>query len=259
MPLEPLRQARAKFLVLRCTPKGIEPIAVLIGHRLSEFEPRHQRLKITFSKQLSSQYYLSSNPHDNNPTTAKTTTTNMHFLQATTFLLAALSVQSVSAIPARNRDSLPSQCQNVRGICKPGESGVLRGPDMRTILNGKRSTKTRHSIKLSKTGNDKREQEMTFHAPKGAKKCNINWVQGAERKFTVKDSGLVQVYPVNSGSEAIGTADFTNWPQVQGEHSHIVTSVDCAEEMTFRIALQSDGSVNMKQDATNGWYMEYSC
>ncbi|OAX79532.1 hypothetical protein ACJ72_06145 [Emergomyces africanus] len=184
----------------------------------------------------------------------------MHLLQATAFLLAALSVQSVSAIPARKHDTLGSECKNVRGICKPGENGVLRWPDMRTILNGKRSTKIRGNINLSKAGSDKREQEMTFHAPKGAKKCNINWVQGAERKFVVKDSGLVELAPTKPGSsQTLGVADFTNWPQVEGAHSHIVTTVDCEEEMTFKISLRSDGSVRLNQDANNGWYMEYSC
>ncbi|KKZ62471.1 hypothetical protein EMCG_03134 [[Emmonsia] crescens] len=183
----------------------------------------------------------------------------MHFLQATAFLLAALSLQSVSAIPARNPDRIPAECPNARSSCKPGESGVLRVPEMRTISHGKLSPKIGHNIILGKVGERNYNQQMTFHLPQGAKKCSIMWDQGEKRNFIVKNSGLVKIFPTEAGAESIGTADFTNWPQVEGDHSHLVTTVDCEEKLSFNLSLVNDGSVKMRQDATNGWYMEYSC
>ncbi|EEQ89706.1 hypothetical protein RJZ56_007076 [Blastomyces dermatitidis] len=184
----------------------------------------------------------------------------MHFLQATTFFLAALSMQSVSASPTRNSYPVSSECPIARNACKPGESGVLRIPEMRAILNGQRSEKIGHNIILSKSGDKKQDQEMTFHVPKGAKTCNLKWDQGEKRKFIVQDSGLAKIYPVEpAGAESVGAADFTNWPQVKGAQSHRVTSMDCKEVLTLRSSLEHDGVVKMKQDATNGWYLEYSC
>ncbi|OJD27692.1 hypothetical protein ACJ73_00901 [Blastomyces percursus] len=184
----------------------------------------------------------------------------MHFLQAATFFLAALSLQSVSATPTRKSYAVSSECPIARNACKPGESGVLRTPDMRAILNGQRSEKIGHNIILGKSGDKKQEQELTFHIPTGAKKCNLKWDQGEKKKFIVKDSGLAKIYPAEPAeAKSVGAADFTNWPQVKGAQSHNVALVDCKETLTLRSALENDGVVKMKQDATNGWYLEYSC
>ncbi|PGH02822.1 hypothetical protein GX51_04434 [Blastomyces parvus] len=184
----------------------------------------------------------------------------MHFLQATTFFLAALSLQSVSAIPTKNSYPTPSDCPAARNACKPGESGVLRMPEMRAILNGQRSEKVGHNIILGKSGDKRQDQELTFHVPKGAKKCSLKWDQGETHKFVVTDSGLANIYPAEpADAKKVGAADFTNWPQVKGAQKHNVGSVDCNEVVTVRSSLEKDGVVKMKQDATNGWYLEYSC
>ncbi|EER38050.1 conserved hypothetical protein [Histoplasma capsulatum H143] len=176
----------------------------------------------------------------------------MHFLKATAFLLAALSMQTVSAIPARNGYSSTPDCPVGRSSCKPGESGVLRVPEMRAMVDGKPSEKIGHYIKLSKAGDKKHDQQMTFDVPKGAKHCTIKWDQGEKRKFVVKDSGLVRIYPTEpSGAESVGSADFTNWPQQKGYVSHLVTSVECQEKLSLLLSLDYDGSVKMEQDATN--------
>ncbi|KAF7594668.1 hypothetical protein BBP40_008760 [Aspergillus hancockii] len=112
------------------------------------------------------------------------------------------------------------------------------------------------NFNISKSAAKTWDQSMTFSVPAEAKSCSVMWSVPEERNFRAGDNALVRVY---QDRESVGAADFTNWPQVAGEHRHTVGAAECREEMTFRLRLEKESEVFIEQDGETGWYVEYQC
>ncbi|KAB8259371.1 hypothetical protein BDV32DRAFT_124439 [Aspergillus pseudonomiae] len=141
--------------------------------------------------------------------------------------------------------------------CTPGQ---IYQPKMQTYISSSGDPISTPNLNVSNTATAKWDQTMTFSLPKGAKSCSLNWGVPAERNFKAGNNALVRVWKGdNFEGDSVGAADFTNWPGVDGPHTHTVGSVDCAEELVFRAKLVKESEVFLEQNAETGWYVDYKC
>ncbi|PGH15904.1 hypothetical protein AJ79_02071 [Helicocarpus griseus UAMH5409] len=211
----------------------------------------------------------------------------MHFITATPLLLAAFALHSASALPAPSSNdpqvfcvathrpckinnkttccpinsstNTPKSNHSEPKTCQPGQSGKVTMPKLIPIVDGNQDPDPISDIFMTKDGESTVAQQITFTLPEGAKGCALGWEVGNEREFTVEGNGYTKIFQDNA-SESIGGADFTNWPQVGGPHSHdVVSDLECERTMVFEAHLQEDGEVRLVQTKENGWVMEYTC
>ncbi|KAB8207223.1 hypothetical protein P875_00095244 [Aspergillus parasiticus SU-1] len=141
--------------------------------------------------------------------------------------------------------------------CTPGE---IYQPTMQTYLLPSSDPVSTPNLNVSKSTTAEWDQTMTFSVPQGAKTCTLMWGVPAERNFKAGQNALVRVWQGDKAEgESIGAADFTNWPGVDGPHTHTVGTVQCAEEIVLRSRLDKDSEVFLEQGAETGWYIDYKC
>ncbi|KAE8356871.1 hypothetical protein BDV28DRAFT_144784 [Aspergillus coremiiformis] len=141
----------------------------------------------------------------------------------------------------------------------PGTVQIYQ-PKTQTHLSGSGSTISTPNFNLTKSPTREWTQTITFSVPKSATECALRWSVPAKRTFQAGDNAVVHVsqgHPA-TGRE-IGTADFTNWPGVDGPHKHSVAKVDCMPEMVFGLRLAAESEIFLAQDGQTGWFVEYSC
>lgn len=141
--------------------------------------------------------------------------------------------------------------------CTPGQ---IYQPKMQTYLLPSSDSISTPNLNISKSATAEWDQTMTFSGPKDAKTCTLMWGVPAERNFKAGQNALVRVWQGDKAEgESIGAADFTNWPGVEGPHTHTVGTVKCGEEMVFRARLDKESEVFLEQGAETGWYIDYKC
>ena len=138
-------------------------------------------------------------------------------------------------------------------------------------------------MNLAAVGNESLiEQAIVFKGiPAEAKKCSLWWKQAdvSERSFTVAGQGLTSIIQLSGfpaegepvsfnslqqfeheGAVSMGP-EFTGWPNVKGASTHLAGSIDCSEDLFFRISIrvsQGDGFIYLAQDEKNGFYVAYT-
>ncbi|KAB8071153.1 hypothetical protein BDV29DRAFT_179764 [Aspergillus leporis] len=153
--------------------------------------------------------------------------------------------------------ALESGCPDTKTTpptCTDGKAQIYQ-PTMQTLISGAEPVST-PNFNVSKSATKTWAQSMTFEVPKDAKACELKWSVPAERNFMAGNNALVRVF---DRQKSLGAADFTNWPGVTGEHHHNVASVECKEELTFRLKLDNESEVFIDQSEEAGWYIQYSC
>lgn len=185
--------------------------------------------------------------------------------------------------PINPNTTAPAPPSNPGPVCAPGVHKLYH-TSLHTIQPAKPDTEIFSSknaplnyfISNSGPGEEDAtsEQVAIFSGiPAAAKFCRINWSVAAERSFTVSGNGLTDICTLKNpipekitynsvqaaAGEKVGSADFTNWPQVAGVQDHIVGSVDCSSEMAFKLAISNVGEVLLTPTPDTGFYVQYEC
>ena len=240
---------------------------------------RRNHYRLTNSSTLSLR-----NPYSNKQPSAK-------MFWKSSLILVAAGIQTISAAalpPLTPRDD--TQCapgtqfyvcnlNNFRGCCSvdpcaltegcpDNQSGGQCGDEGNRVYNpGMRIVgqdgPQNNDFHVFKSDDSIQKQDMYFSLPPDAKDCTLKWgVPGeAEREFTVKENGLVNILEVdaNGNESKIGAADFTNWDKLPEPHDHLTGKFDCKREPKFRLVPVNNGEVFIAQNDHTGWFVEYKC
>lgn len=160
-------------------------------------------------------------------------------------------------------DDKPDDKSPPAPTCEKGKAKIY-APEMTSIdRSGTSEPGPTSDIHVINSSEKTIVQTVSFVLPSAAvgKSCGLNWSVPAEREFTVDGNGLMDIKQVITPNELveIGAADFTNWPQVKGPHSHTGGFTDCEENLTFEVELREEGEVFLAQNEETGWYIEYEC
>ena len=141
-------------------------------------------------------------------------------------------------------------------------------------------------VSQDSNGRNRRDQVMVFSGvPATAKNCQLRWtVPDKERIFAFAHNGLMEVYPLKLDNKKFkdvlgekkitwdsvkglkpeknsGTADTTNWPQVEPARLHLVGALPtCGTEIAVLLSLKGEqGAVIIGQKEGHGFFVEYDC